>query len=114
MTTSHILQYIGAVKGIACKGAGLREQWGDSWMSRSKFLRTVASRLDAWLCLNEPPKPEKSEPDRFREETRELIEREGKRIRDERNAVVVLEHYVEQDLINCKDNADAIDTSRHC
>jgi hypothetical protein len=46
--------------------------------------------------------------DTFKDETRELVEREGKRIRDERQAAARIEHWRSQGLLDNEHNANAI------
>ena len=56
----------------------------------------------------QPTVPEQSEPERFKEETRKIIEAESKRLKDEREAEDLLNHYQQQGLLNNQHNTDLI------
>ena len=62
----------------------------------------------SYFVIFERHKPEESEPDRFKRETRELLERESKRLKNERDAQALLEYYVKNGLLNNEFNANAI------
>ena len=86
-----------------------RTNWGTtSWSGSDKvsISQSLAQRIDDWLVAQEPPQPKYV--DRFKEETAELIEREGKRIRGEREAQARLQEYAEQGLLDSEYNATMI------
>jgi hypothetical protein len=78
----------------------------DGTVDVQKIPIDIAARLDAWLILNgpgvaqKPPQPtEKSEPEKFREETKKLIESESKRLQTERDykaAIARLQQYIDE------------------
>ena len=64
--------------------------------------------VERWVAAKKTAAEPKSEPERFRESTRELIEREGLRIRTERAVVARFEFWQTQGLLNTQKNADEI------
>jgi hypothetical protein len=89
-----------------------RTHWdGASWdgTKNVSISQALAQRIDHWQVAQEPPQP-KLEPyvDLFKEETAELIEREGKRIRDEREASARVEYWKSQGREDNEHNATAI------
>jgi hypothetical protein len=92
----------------------------DGEVDLQKIPIDIAVRLDAWLELNgpgiakqpkhqeQPKQEEKSEPERFREETAALMQRESKRLQTERDlkaALARLQQYAdEQGLADTEEN----------
>jgi hypothetical protein len=71
--------------------------------NHGRLSQLLAQKLDNWLVAQVPPYR-----DTFKDETRELVEREGKRIRDEREAAARIEHWRSQGLLDNEHNANAI------
>jgi hypothetical protein len=94
----------------------------DGTVDVQKIPIDIAARLDAWLILNgpgvaqKPPQPpeksEKSEPEKFREETKKLIESESKRLQTERDykaAIARLQQYIdEQGLADTEESFSSV------
>jgi len=78
---------------------------GASWDGTKNVAisQSLAQRIDDWLVAQEKP-----EPERFREETAALMERESKRLATERYALARIEYWKSQGLEDNSHNADSI------
>jgi hypothetical protein len=77
-----------------------------TWDSSKSLPQALAQKLDDWLVAQVPP--EKSEPEKFREESAALAISERKRLSEEREAQARLDYWKTQGLEDNEHNANAV------